>query len=98
MLNFVRYTFILTTDLTLEKSNKLSHSSFQLRKLRRNKSNSRVRYFLFHSLTLARVDKIGIKTVELIMSYFNGEEVAEEVLIPTELYRQEDGLKDSSLQ
>ena len=43
-------------------------------------------------------DKIGIKTVELIMSYFNGEEVAEEVLIPTQLYRQEDGLKDSSLQ
>ena len=27
------------------------------------------------------------------MSYFNGEEVAEEVLIPTELYRQEDGLE-----
>mgnify|MGYP003343620811 CR=1 FL=1 len=43
-------------------------------------------------------DKIGKKTVELIMSYFNGEEVAEEVLIPTELYRQEDGLEDSSLQ
>ena len=43
-------------------------------------------------------DKIGTKTVELIMSYFNGEEVAEEVLIPTELYRQEDGLEDSSLQ
>ena len=43
-------------------------------------------------------DKIGTKTVELSMSYFNGEEVAEEVLIPTELYRQEDGLEDSSLQ
>ena len=43
-------------------------------------------------------DKIGTKTVELILSYFNGEEVPSEVLIPTELYRQEDGLQDSSLQ
>ena len=42
--------------------------------------------------------KIGAKTVELIMTYFNGQEVAEEVLIPTELYRKEDGLKDKSLQ
>ena len=43
-------------------------------------------------------DKIGTKTVELILSYFNGEEVPAEVLIPTELYRQEDGLQDASLQ
>ena len=42
-------------------------------------------------------DKIGVKTVELIMSYFNGEQVPGEVLIPTELYKLEDGLKDSSL-
>ena len=42
--------------------------------------------------------KIGAKTVELIMTYFNGQEVAQEVLIPTELYRKEDGLKDKSLQ
>ena len=33
-------------------------------------------------------DKIGTKTVELILSYFNGEEVPAEVLIPTQLYRQ----------
>ena len=43
-------------------------------------------------------DKIGIKTVELIMSYFNGEEIPGEVLIPTELYKQEDGMKDASLR
>ena len=42
-------------------------------------------------------DKIGVETVELIMSYFNGEQVPGEVLIPTELYKLEDGLKDSSL-
>jgi ribose transport system substrate-binding protein len=43
-------------------------------------------------------DKIGTRTVGLILSYFNGEEVPAEVLIPTELYRQEDGLQDASLQ
>ena len=42
-------------------------------------------------------DKIGTKTVQLIMAYFNGEEVPEEVLIPTSLYRREDGLNDPSL-
>mgnify|MGYP002214326736 CR=1 FL=1 len=41
---------------------------------------------------------LGTRTVELILSYFNGEEVPAEVLIPTELYRQEDGLQDASLQ
>ena len=43
-------------------------------------------------------DRIGIKTVELIMSYFSGEQVPEEVLIPTSLYKQEDALKDSELK
>ena len=43
-------------------------------------------------------DKIGTRTVELILSYFNGEEVPAEVLIPTELYRQKNGLQDASLQ
>ena len=43
-------------------------------------------------------DKIGTKTVELIMAYFNGEEVPEEVLIPTELYKKEDGESDPTLQ
>ena len=43
-------------------------------------------------------DKIGVRTVELIMAYFNGEEVPSEVLIPTELFKQEDGLKDPTLE
>jgi ribose transport system substrate-binding protein len=41
---------------------------------------------------------IGRKTVELMMDYFAGVEVEEEVLIPTELYKQEDGLNDPSLK
>ena len=43
-------------------------------------------------------DQIGKKTVELMMAYFNGEEVPSEVLIPTSLYRREDGLKDAELK
>ena len=43
-------------------------------------------------------DKIGQKTVQLIMSYFNGEEVPAEVLIPTELYTQKDGMEDPDLK
>ncbi len=43
-------------------------------------------------------DQIGKKTVELMMAYFNGEEVPSEVLIPTSLYRLEDGLKDAELK
>ena len=42
--------------------------------------------------------KIGKTTVELIMSYFNGEEVPAEVLIPTELYTQKDGMEDPDLK
>lgn len=41
---------------------------------------------------------IGKKTVELMMDYFAGVEVEKEVLIPTQLYRQEDGKKDLSLK
>jgi len=41
---------------------------------------------------------IGKKTVELMMDYFAGVEVEKEVLIPTELYKQEDGLNDPSLK
>ena len=41
---------------------------------------------------------IGRKTVELMMDYFAGVEVEKEVLIPTELYKQEDGLNDPSLK
>ena len=43
-------------------------------------------------------DLIGKKTVELMMDYFAGVEVEKEVLIPTELYKQEDGLNDPSLK
>ena len=41
---------------------------------------------------------IGRKTVELMMDYFAGVDVEKEVLIPTELYKQEDGLNDPSLK
>jgi ribose transport system substrate-binding protein len=41
---------------------------------------------------------IGKKTVDLMMDYFAGVEVEKEVLIPTQLYRQEDGKKDPSLK
>lgn len=41
---------------------------------------------------------IGKKTVELMMDYFAGVDVEKEVLIPTELYKQEDGLNDPSLK
>ena len=41
---------------------------------------------------------IGKKTVKLMMDYFAGVEVEKEVLIPTELYKQEDGLNDPSLK
>ncbi|MBP52452.1 MAG: sugar ABC transporter substrate-binding protein [Opitutae bacterium] len=43
-------------------------------------------------------DQIGKKTVELIISYFSGEDVPSEVLIPTALYTQADGLNDPELE
>lgn len=43
-------------------------------------------------------DLIGKKTVQLMMDYFSGNVVAKEVLIPTELYRQEDGVNDPTLK
>ena len=42
-------------------------------------------------------DRMAVKTVELIMQHFDGEEVEREYLIPTELYRQSDGQRDESL-
>lgn len=42
-------------------------------------------------------DRIGRQTAKTIIAYFEGEEVAPEQLIPTELYRQEDALKDPEL-
>ena len=42
-------------------------------------------------------DRIGRKTMELILAYLNGEEVPSEHLIPTKLYRQADALADPEL-
>jgi ribose transport system substrate-binding protein len=40
-------------------------------------------------------DQIGRKTVEVILQYFDGESVPPEILIPTQLYRQQDALQDA---
>jgi len=42
-------------------------------------------------------DRIGREAVDIIMKYMNGEEVPKQLLIPTGLYRQEDALKDPTL-
>ncbi len=43
-------------------------------------------------------DLIGEKTVEAITAYMSGEEVPAEILIPTDIYRQEDAIKDPTLR
>jgi ribose transport system substrate-binding protein len=43
-------------------------------------------------------DRIGKTTVEQIIKYFNGDEVPEEILIPSELYYQADAEQDPELQ
>lgn len=43
-------------------------------------------------------DRIGRKTVEMIIKHFDGEEVESEILIPSELYYKEDALKDPVLK
>ncbi|MDH3585065.1 MAG: substrate-binding domain-containing protein, partial [Phycisphaerae bacterium] len=43
-------------------------------------------------------DRIGRKTVETMVRFFNGEKVEPEQLIPTALYRQADALKDPELK
>ena len=43
-------------------------------------------------------DRIGRITVEMIIKHFNGDEVPEDVLIPSELYYKEDAEKDPLLQ
>ena len=43
-------------------------------------------------------DRIGRMTVDSVVRYFAGEEVPAEQLIPTGLYRQEDGKKDAELK
>jgi ribose transport system substrate-binding protein len=42
-------------------------------------------------------DQIGVKTIQTIAAYFNGETVPREILMPTSLYRKADGLKDPTL-
>ncbi len=42
--------------------------------------------------------KMGVVTVENIVKYLDGDDIESVQLIPTELYRQEDGMKDSLLQ
>lgn len=43
-------------------------------------------------------DRIGKKTVEMIIRHFNGEEVPEQLLIPSELYYKEDAESDPELK
>jgi ribose transport system substrate-binding protein len=43
-------------------------------------------------------DQMGIKVVESIVAYFNGEEVPPEQLIPTKLYKKEDAENDPALK
>jgi ribose transport system substrate-binding protein len=43
-------------------------------------------------------DQIGQKAAQIIARYFKGEETPAEILIPTGLYRQADGLKDPLLK
>lgn len=43
-------------------------------------------------------DRIGRETVETILKYFAGDEVSEQILIPTELYRQADAKEDPEVQ
>ncbi len=42
-------------------------------------------------------DQIGARTVEAIDNYMSGDDVPAEVLIPTDLYRREDALKDPTI-
>ena len=42
--------------------------------------------------------KMGVEIVKAIVANSKGEEVDPEILIPTYLYRQADGLKDPELQ
>jgi len=43
-------------------------------------------------------DRMGVEVVKSIIAHSKGEDVPPEQLIPTSLYRQEDGLKDPDLQ
>ena len=43
-------------------------------------------------------DEIGRKTMQTILAYLRGDEIEAEILIPTKLYRQSDGLADPDLK
>ncbi len=43
-------------------------------------------------------DQMGRKTVEMIMKYFDGDDVPQEILIPSKLYYKADAEKDPALQ
>lgn len=43
-------------------------------------------------------DRIGKTTIEQILKYFDGDEVESEILIPSELYYQEDAMNDPALE
>jgi ribose transport system substrate-binding protein len=43
-------------------------------------------------------DQIGVKTMQTIAAYFDGDKVPPEILMPTSLYRKADGLKDPTLR
>ncbi|MEZ6121944.1 MAG: substrate-binding domain-containing protein [Planctomycetaceae bacterium] len=43
-------------------------------------------------------DRMGRKTIETIVSYFNADDIEPEILIPSQLYYQEDAQKDPALQ
>lgn len=43
-------------------------------------------------------DKMGIQMVEALVKYSKGEELPKQTLIPTQLYKQEDALKDPELK
>jgi ribose transport system substrate-binding protein len=52
---------------------------------------------LIYADPIQHPDQIGKMTVETIVKYFAGDEVAKEQLIPTELYRRADARRDPSL-
>jgi ribose transport system substrate-binding protein len=43
-------------------------------------------------------DQIGVRTMQTIAAYFDGEKVPAEILIPTSLYRTADAVKDPTLR
>jgi ribose transport system substrate-binding protein len=43
-------------------------------------------------------DQIGLKTMQTIAEYFNGDKTPAEILIPTSLYRNADAMKDPALR